>query len=188
MDLSPVQLAKLYRIGGGSAILCAEDLAKVGVMNEGRGQGAGDLRRAGPADAAAIAELTDLAYAKWVPVIGRKPKPMTADYHIAVLDHLIDLLYIGRDLAALIEMIPQPDHLLIENLAVSPAFQGGGHGRRLVAHAERLAASQGLAEVKLYTNKLFAANIAFYQRLGYRLEREEAFKGGFIVHLHKLLR
>jgi len=31
------------------------------------------LRRAIPADAAAIRELTRAAYAKWVPVIGREP-------------------------------------------------------------------------------------------------------------------
>lgn len=150
-------------------------------------QDAGDLRRAEPKDATAVAALTREAYAKWVPVIGREPKPMTADYDIALRDHLIDLLYVGGSLAALIEMIPQPDHLLIENLAVSPAFQGGGHGRRLVAHAERLTASLGLREVKLYTNKLFVENIRFYERLGYRPEREEPFKGGFIFHMHKML-
>ena len=144
------------------------------------------LRRAVPGDAAAIAALTQQAYAKWIPVIGRAPKPMTADYDAALRDHLIDLLYVGDDLAALIEMILEPDHLLIENLAVAPAFQGGGHGRRLLAHAEELAASRGFGEVKLYTNKLFVENIRFYERLGYRQEREEPFRGGFITHMNKV--
>ena len=38
------------------------------------------IRRAGPSDALAVRELTRQAYAKWVPVIGREPTPMTADY------------------------------------------------------------------------------------------------------------
>ena len=37
-------------------------------------------RRAGAADAPAVGELTRLAYAKWIPVVGREPTPMTADY------------------------------------------------------------------------------------------------------------
>jgi GNAT superfamily N-acetyltransferase len=145
------------------------------------------LRRAGPVDAPAIAALTRAAYAKWVPILGRDPKPMAADYDEAVRNHLIDLLFVDDRLAALIEMIPQADNLLIENLAVSPAFQGSGYGRRLMAHAEQLAASLGHAEIKLYTNKLFTENLQFYRQLGYQLDREEAFKGGFIMHLSKRL-
>ena len=146
-----------------------------------------ELRRAGPDDALAIDALTQEAYAKWVPVLGRFPKPMTANYDAAVRDHLIDLLFVGDRLTALIEMIPQADHLLIENLAVSPACQGAGYGRRLMGHAEGLAASLGYGEVKLYTNKLFAENLQFYRRLGYQLDREEPFKGGFITHFSKRL-
>ena len=54
-------------------------------------------------DALAIRELTRAAYAKWVPVIGREPMPMSADYDRAVREHRIDLLYAGDTLAALIE-------------------------------------------------------------------------------------
>ena len=81
------------------------------------------LRQGVGADVPAILALTRAAYARWVPVIGREPKPMTADYDAAVRDHRFDLLYLGDDLAALIETIREPDHLLIENVAVAPAFQ-----------------------------------------------------------------
>ncbi|GBQ85916.1 hypothetical protein AA13595_1761 [Gluconacetobacter johannae DSM 13595] len=145
------------------------------------------LRRALPSDAAAIRDLTHAAYAKWVPVIGRAPKPMTADYHARARDHIIDLLHAEGRLAALIEMVPQTDHLLIENVAVLPAFQGRGYGRRLLAHAEAVAATRGLGEVRLYTNRLFAENIALYARLGYRVDREEPFMGGFTVYMSKPL-
>ena len=110
---------------------------------------------------------------------------MTADYDAAVRNHRIDLLYLDDTLAALIETIPAADHLLIENVAVSPAFQGRGLGRRLMAHAEALAASQGHREIRLYTNKMFAANVRLYETLGYRLDREEPFSGGIVVHMSK---
>jgi ribosomal protein S18 acetylase RimI-like enzyme len=145
------------------------------------------IRRATPADATAIRDLTRAAYAKWVPVIGREPRPMTVDYQNAVVNHLIDLLYADSHLAALIETIPATSHLLVENLAVAPGHQGNGYGRKLMDHAEKLAASLGLSEIRLYTNKLFAANLCFYTRLGYRIDREEAFKGGLAVHMSKLL-
>lgn len=145
------------------------------------------IRRAGPADAEAIAALTRSAYEKWIPVIGRAPKPMTADYDLAVREHLIDLLIVDGALVALVECIAEPDHLLIENLAVSPLHQGGGYGRYLLAHAEALARELGFAELRLYTNKLFAENIAFYRKHGYRLDAETAFKGGFIVHMSRRL-
>ncbi len=112
---------------------------------------------------------------------------MAADYTEAVREHFIDLLYVGEKLAALIETVPKSDHLLIENVAVSPAFQGCGYGRALMAHAERLATSLGYLGTRLYTNKLFAANVQFYHTLGYRVDREEAFKGGLLVHMSKTI-
>lgn len=149
--------------------------------------GALELRQAVPSDAPAIRELTREAYAKWVPLIGREPKPMTADYAEAVRKHRFDLLYVEGKLAALIETIREADHLLVENLAVSPSFQGRGFGRTLMAHAEQLAASSGFSEIRLYTNKLFAENVQLYERLGYRVDREEELKIGVAVHMSKPL-
>ena len=60
------------------------------------------VRRATIADAVTVRELTRAAYAKWVPLLGREPRPMTADYDAAVRDHLIDLLHVGGEAVALI--------------------------------------------------------------------------------------
>jgi GNAT superfamily N-acetyltransferase len=145
------------------------------------------LRRAAAADAAAVRTLTRQAYAKWVPLIGREPKPMQADYEQALRKHRIDLAYLGGELAALIETIAQRDHLLVENVAVAPAFQGKGLGRMLMAHADRLARALGHAEVRLYTNKRFTENILLYGRLGYRIDREELSSLGTTVYMSKSL-
>ncbi len=146
-----------------------------------------EFRRAGPDDAAHVRDLTRKAYVKWCAVIGREPLPMTADYDHAVRHHVIDLAYVDGELAGLVEMIPRADDLLIENVCVDPDRQGGGLGRRLVARAEAEALRHGCATIRLYTNKLFAANLTFYERLGYEIEREEPFKGGAIVHFRKSL-
>jgi catechol 2,3-dioxygenase-like lactoylglutathione lyase family enzyme/GNAT superfamily N-acetyltransferase len=147
--------------------------------------GTEEWRQAEPTDATAIHELTRAAYAKWVPLIGREPLPMTADYTQSVLKHRFDLIHINGKLAALIETIVQADHLLIENVAVSPSFQKRGLGGKLLAHAEKLAAASGFSEIKLYTNRVFAENIQLYSKLGYHVDREEAFMGGFLVHMSK---
>ena len=144
-------------------------------------------RQALPADADAIRTLTREAYAKWVCVIGREPLPMTADYVTALKTHRFDLLHVDGTLAGLVETIPKTDHLLIENVAVSPAFQGRGLGGMLLDHAEGLTATAGHDEIRLYTNKLFTENVCLYQKRGYRIDREETWAGGVIVHMAKRL-
>ena len=145
------------------------------------------MHRAGPGDAAAVRALTRAAYAKWVPLIGREPKPMGADYEEAVVRDRIDLLYVDGVLAALIQLIEEPGCLLVENVAVSPDFQGRGLGKRMMAHAETVAADLGLTKMRLYTNKAFAENIALYLNLGYRLDGEEVLANGVRVDMSKAL-
>ncbi|MFO0995346.1 MAG: GNAT family N-acetyltransferase [Alphaproteobacteria bacterium] len=139
------------------------------------------LRRATSADAVAVRTLTRAAYAKWVPLIGREPLPMTADYDRAIADHIIDLWEEDGQLLALIETVPAMDHLLIENIAVRPDQQGRGIGGRLLRHAERLAVARGLEEVRLYTNAAFASNIAFYAGLGYEVYRRGSIVPGSVT-------
>ena len=145
----------------------------------------GVFRLAGPGDAAAIRDLTRAADAKWVPLIGREPKPMGADYAAAVRAHRFDLLEVDGVLTGLVETIAAADHLLIENVAVAPAFQGRGLGRRLLARAEAVAASGGISEMRLYTNRMFLENIALYRRIGYAVLGEEDVGVGVVVHMGK---
>ena len=112
---------------------------------------------------------------------------MVADYDLAVREHEVDLAYLGGVLVALIELIVHPDHLFIENLAVAPGHQGLGLGRHLLAHAEARARALGVLDLRLLTAQAMAGNAAFYQSLGYRIDRTEPFKGGFTVYMSKEL-
>ena len=135
------------------------------------------VRRGTPADVEAIRALVAAAYTKWIPVIGRLPIPMRADYAQALRDHRFDLLLAGPDLAGLIETKAEADHLLVVNVAVDPAFQGRGFGSRLMGLADAVAAGAGSARLRLYTNKKYVANLRLYGSLGYRVEREELYDG-----------
>lgn len=146
------------------------------------------IRRATPADAAAVRDLTRTAYAKWILLIGREPKPMTANYERAVVEHIIDLYEENRLPIALIEVIPQASYLLIENIAVLPTQQGKGLGALLLNHAETIARSLHLNELQLYTNAEFISNIEFYWRRGFHEFRREPFPaGGVTVHMKKMI-
>ena len=58
----------------------------------------------------------------------------------------------------------------INLLAVAPAHQRGGHGRALVAEAERLLRAAGCPKINLQVRTSNAAVIAFYQRLGFAVD------------------
>jgi len=146
------------------------------------------IRRAGPPDAAAVRSLTRDAYAQWIPVIGREPLPMKADYEKAVREHEIDLLYADDQLVALVEAFLAADHLYVENIAVSPEHQGKGFGHHLLNHAETKARNAGLGELRLLTNQAFATNVRLYQSVGFRIDRTEPhFGGGTTVYMSKQL-
>ena len=145
------------------------------------------FRLAGPADAEAVRQLVREAYAKWVAVIGREPRPMLADYARAVVEHQVEMAFEGERFVGLIETEIREDHFWIENVAVRPGAQGKGLGRMLLALAEDKARAAGRREMRLLTNALMDVNIALYQRVGYAVTRNEPFMGGVAVHMSKRL-
>jgi N-acetylglutamate synthase-like GNAT family acetyltransferase len=146
-----------------------------------------DLRRAVPADTDAIRALVTAAYSKWIPLIGRKPKPMLADYDAAVRVSLFWLLEENGNLTALLELIPHGDHLLVENIAVSPDYQRRNLGSGLMAFAETQARELGLQEMRLYTNERFTGNVKLYSRLGYVETHRQPLEGSDVVFMTKRL-
>ena len=122
-------------------------------------------------------------------MIGRKPKPMAANYEQAVVDHIIDLVVEDGRPVALIEVIPEfsnePPYLLIENVAVLPDWHGKGIGDWMLGHADSIALSLRFTELRLYTNAMFATNIAFYGRRGFTEFLRERNARGEVIHMKK---
>jgi ribosomal protein S18 acetylase RimI-like enzyme len=72
-------------------------------------------------------------------------------------------------------------------VAVHPAYQGQGIGRRLLQLAEVEALRQGFAHIDLYTHERMTENIALYQRLGYVETARRTEKGYQRVYMRKTL-
>jgi GNAT superfamily N-acetyltransferase len=132
------------------------------------------IRPAAEPDTELVALITAEAYRHYVPRIGREPSPMTTDYAGAVRDGQAWVAEDDGQPVGIVVLELHPDHLLVENLAVLPAAQGGGVGRQLLARAEELARELGYAEVRLYTHEAMTENIAYYPRRGYT----ETHRGG----------
>jgi GNAT superfamily N-acetyltransferase len=127
-----------------------------------------EIRPAASADIAAIESIVQRAYGGYVDEIGVRPVPLDADYGAAVRDGTVFVAEAGGEaLAGLVVLVLEPAHLLIENVAVDPGWQGGGVGRALLAWAEEYARENGRAAVRLYTHRLMERNQRLYAALGY---------------------
>ena len=93
---------------------------------------------------------------------------MLADYRALIDAGELQVLEEAGAPVALIVLRPDEDALFVENIAVDPQAQSKGHGRALLAFAEREARRLGLAAVRLYTNAVMTENLAYYPRLGFR--------------------
>ncbi|MCQ3972498.1 MAG: GNAT family N-acetyltransferase [Anaerolineae bacterium] len=145
------------------------------------------IRRASPGEAETVAAITRAAYARYVPLLGRQPQPMTADYRQILAEHSVWLLCLGDQPVGVLVLMKATDHLLVYNVAVSPAYQKRGLGRQLLAWAEQEGRQAGYTRLRLYTNALMVENIALYRRLGYVETAREPYLGSTLVHMEKHL-
>ena len=149
------------------------------------GDAALGLRLAQPSDLAALSELQRAAYAPNRDVLGVEPLPLLFDYGRALADHEVWLAETGEGLAGALIVDPAPDHLLIWSIATAPSAQRTGLGKRLLDAAEARARSLGLRELRLYTGEKLTANVRWYHRHGYAIERVEELEDRRLVHMTK---
>ena len=137
------------------------------------------IRRANPADRATVESIVNEAYAIYVDRIGKPPGPMLDDYGALIEAGAVHVLEpVGQPVSAIIVLLEQPDHLLLDNIAVRRDHQGKGFGRQLIAFAEDEARRLDFAEIRLYTHITMVENIALYMRLGF-VETGRGRDGGY---------
>jgi ribosomal protein S18 acetylase RimI-like enzyme len=146
-----------------------------------------EIRQATEDDLPAVVDLVERAYEPWIERIGRRPAPMDSDYAALIGAGEVHLLDDGGRAVGLVIVRDLGDHLVVDNVAVDPEHQGRGHGRALLAFAERRAAELGLTELRLYTNALMTENIALYRRLGWRDYDRHSERGFMRVYFRKQL-
>jgi N-acetylglutamate synthase-like GNAT family acetyltransferase len=145
------------------------------------------LGRADDGDAGPIRDLVTAAYEHYIPLIGRKPMTMLTDYAVAVREHDVWVLEAAGTIVGVLELVPRNDHLWLENVAISPNWQGRGFGRRLLEHAESEARRARLPEVRLLTNERWVDDIAWYTSVGYRKTHRQPHLGTDLVYFTKPL-
>jgi N-acetylglutamate synthase-like GNAT family acetyltransferase len=89
------------------------------------------IRRARSQDRAEVEAIVAAAYGKYVERIGKPPGPMLDDYAALIAAGAVSVWSEPNGaVTALIVLLPQPDHLLLDNIAVRPDRQGQGLGRQ----------------------------------------------------------
>ena len=146
------------------------------------------IRAAHAADVPAIAEIVDQAYRHYVTRMGKPPGPMLDDYAARVSEGAVWVLEEGAEIVAIIVLLPAPDYLLLDNIAVSPTRQGLGFGRRLLAFAEDEALRRGYCEIRLYTHQTMLENQRLYTSIGYEETGRGTEAGYNRVFMRKQLR
>jgi ribosomal protein S18 acetylase RimI-like enzyme len=145
------------------------------------------LRLACSQDLEALRQLVADAYTHYIARMGKPPGPMLDDYARRVAEGQAWVLQVDQAIAGLIVLEDDGDTLLLDNVAVSPAAQGKGYGRTLIAFAEAEARRRGHVAVRLYTNVVMTENIALYERVGFRVGEQVSERGFERVYMTKTL-
>jgi ribosomal protein S18 acetylase RimI-like enzyme len=136
------------------------------------------IRQAMAEDAARIGAIARAAYAKYVPRIGREPPPMVADFAAEVAAGRVVVIGTAGAVDGYMIAWPESDAYFIDNIAIDPAGQGQGLGRRLIDHAVGEARRRRLLAIRLYTNAVMTENLSMYAHMGF-VETHRAVEKGF---------
>ncbi|WP_445515533.1 GNAT family N-acetyltransferase [Streptomyces sp. NEAU-174] len=125
------------------------------------------IRPATADDTDAVKAVIDAAYRPYVARIGLRPAPMDADHAADIAAGRVFVT--GDPVVGVLVLVAEPDHLVLENIAVHPDAHRQGVGRHLLTFAETQARALGLPEIRLYTNALMWENQEIYPRYGYEV-------------------
>jgi diamine N-acetyltransferase len=145
------------------------------------------IRPATQDDMAQIVGIVNASYAKYLDRMDKPPAPMLADYAALIARGGVFVLASPQGILGALVMEAHDHDLLVENVAVRPAFQRQELGRRLMAFAEQYAREHGLRGMRLYTNELMIEKLAFYRRLGFEEVERRLDDGYRRVFLRKWL-
>src|SRR5215470_14105213 len=109
-----------------------------------------DPRLANRDDLDAVEEIVQTAYSKYVSRIGREPGPMLDDYGALIDEGRVYVVEHDGAVKGILVLVPEADGILLDNVAVAPAAQALGLGRKMLQFAERMAIERGYGRIRLY--------------------------------------
>src|SRR3954447_20027216 len=125
------------------------------------------LRPARADDVDALRRLPRAAFQHYTARIRRPPVPIPADYTDLVARGTTWVAEEDGAVTGFVVLLDQPDHMLLDILAVAPDAQGRGVGAGLLRLAEQQATRRGRPEIRLCTNEAMTENLDYYPRRGY---------------------
>lgn len=149
--------------------------------------GSPDVRLATAEDREAVEGVVRRAYSHYVSRIGRPPGPMLDDYGALIAAGRVHVVAPDGAITGILVLIPEREAMLLDNVAVDPAAQGTGLGRRMLDFAEQAARQAGFDAITLYTNEAMTENIRLYGRIGYVETHRAEEKGLRRVYMVKAL-
>ncbi|MBB3645518.1 GNAT superfamily N-acetyltransferase [Rhizobium sp. BK619] len=123
------------------------------------------MKPASPDDLERVATLTAAAYRPYTELFGAPPIPVTEDYMPRIERGEVWLREVGGETAGLMVVERHSNHLMLFSIAVSPAFQGGGHGLAMLHWLEGKAREWAQPEIRLYTQRPDGTEHRALQRL-----------------------
>jgi ribosomal protein S18 acetylase RimI-like enzyme len=144
-------------------------------------------RRAEPDDVPTVEALQRAAYARNRELLGVEPLPLKADYHDIVARMEVWLFGPAEAPDGVLALHAEPDALLIWSVATAPGAQGSGLGGAMLDFAHARARALQLPTIRLYTGEKLTANVGWYLRRGFAIDRTETLDDRVVVHMSKRL-
>ena len=144
------------------------------------------LRRAGPDDRDTLVAVQHAAFIGNRDILGVEPLPLREDYEAVLARDEVWLAEEGGVPVGALILEHRPEDLYVASVGTLPIFRGRGLGGRLLRFAEERAEALGRPVLRLVTGKKLTKNIAWYQRNGYVIEREEQLADRILVHMMKV--
>jgi ribosomal protein S18 acetylase RimI-like enzyme len=146
-----------------------------------------ELRPATQEDAEQVAQCVCAAYSQWIERIGQMPWPMLQDYSAVVANQIVVVATFNTEIVGVLVLAIAGNELMIDSIAVLPSFEGQGIGKRLMSHAEHVAAAKNYSSMIIHTIAEMAEAIERFQRAGYQEVARRRERGLNRVFLRKML-
>lgn len=138
------------------------------------------LRLAGVRDAESIVECIDDAYSIYASRIHDLPDVSTG-IPTAIENSRVWIAEQDKEVVGCVILVPGPDVLHLQNIAVRPRNAGMGIGRLLIERSEADCRELGFHEIRLSTHVDIPENVVIYSRLGW----QETGRSGNKIYMSK---
>ena len=139
------------------------------------------IRLAMTTDVPAIKLIARKSFERYVPLIGKPPAPMNANFSGHILKDTVFIAQSEKKQGSVLGyaiVLQRDGEWLLDNIAVSPEAQGRGVGSALIAACETFLQKRGVQRYHLYTNEAMEQNLTWYPEIGF-VEMARRLEDGF---------